>query len=125
MKRDVTRYLLIGLALILFLRCMSNAQEPPQWGEVTDGLRLSLMVDYGRHELTFSIENVSTYTQVVDLGFNGIPVALAVTFTSKDGKFRGGELGMSKWNGCDGGGHSSKHSGNTADVYVHDSARYR
>lgn len=95
MKRNVTRYLLTGLALIFFPCCMTDAQEPPQWGEVTDGLRLSLSEDYSRHELIFSIENVATHTQIANLGFNGMPVQLTVTFTSKDGKIRGGELGMS------------------------------
>jgi hypothetical protein len=84
---------LLGFALTLFNSVVLSAQETVQWGEAIDGLRMSLSVDYGAHELIFSIQ--SDRGSVVHLGENGIPVDVTVTLTTQDGKIRNGELGMS------------------------------
>ena len=95
MKRIGVRQLLLGIVLVLSQRALLAAQEPVQWGDAVDGLRLSLGVDYNVHELLFSIQNESEHSQVVDLGNNGIPVQLTVALITKDGRARDGELGMS------------------------------
>jgi len=86
---------LLGVALALPQSVLPSAQASVPCGEIANGLRLSLDVDYNAHELLFYIQNVSDRTQVVDLGHNSIPVQLTVTLTTKDGKVRDSELGMS------------------------------
>ena len=59
---------LLGVALTLPQSVLPSAQASVPWGEIANGLHLSLDVDYNAHELLFSIQNVSDRTQVVDLG---------------------------------------------------------
>jgi len=92
MKYTHVACLLLGL-LTLFHSVVLKAHEPIQWGEVTDGLRMSLSVDYDAHDLIFSIQ--SQRGSVVHLGENSIPVDVTVTLTTKDGKIHNSELGMS------------------------------
>jgi hypothetical protein len=85
----------LGVVLLLSQSVLLGAEEAVQWGDAVDGLRLSLDVDDNAHELLFSIQNVSEHTELVDVGDNGIPVRITVGLTTKGGKVRDGELGMS------------------------------
>ena len=99
-------YLLFGIALTLFHSSVLNAQEPVEWGKPSNGLRLSMSIDYTTQELIFSIQNVSEHIQVIGLGegINFVPVRLTVTVTTTDGRLRESELGMRSGMGATGAG---------------------
>lgn len=86
---------MLCLSMLLVLGRVVCAQDASRWGDPVDGLRLSINIDYGAKDISFSIQNVSDQTLVVALGENGIPSSLTVTLTTADGRMRDTELKMS------------------------------